>query len=103
MNTILFALKLLIASNISPTFVDRVEDNNVAVVCSADACATVPTVRKHGGLREGQAIDGCETVKRGDGTSAVVCGGSVRAFIGMDGTRHANPYAVPAADDCAVY
>jgi hypothetical protein len=51
-----------------------------------------PTVEGRKGLKEGQRI-GCETVgPRLDGTSVVICGGSVAAYIDIDGSRRANPY-----------
>lgn len=141
MTTIVFVLKMLILTANPSLTVDRVEADYrpIAVVCTADACVNVPTVRSKGGLREGQtiarkvtpedvcraaAVDydasecdglnahlasnpearafwyanngnaalGCETFTRGDGTGAVVCQGHTVAFVGVDGTRHANPY-----------
>ncbi len=94
MNTILFALKLMMLSNVSTVIVDRVEDNNVAVIeLSAGNMMTMPTVDGTGGLREGQVISSCETVgPRLDGTKVVICAGHVAAYIDVDGSRRANPY-----------
>jgi len=110
MTSIIFVLKLMMLTSVpsaATVQVDRVESDygRMAVVCvDGDCRMVIPTVAvKRGGLREDQTINACETVKRGDGTSAIICGGSVKAFIGVDGTRHANPYAIPANEDCAVY
>lgn len=94
MTTILFTLKLMMLANVSEVVIDRVEDNNVAVVCVGTDCTrTIATVDGPGGLREGQTISTCETVgPRLDGTKVVICGGRVAAYIDIDGARRANPY-----------
>ena len=94
MNTILFTLKLMMLANVSGVVIDRVEDNNVAVVCAGTDCSrTIATVEGNGGLHEGQVITTCETVgPRLDGTKVVICNGHVAAYIDVDGSRRANPY-----------
>lgn len=93
--SILFVLKMLILTANPSLTVDRVESDRapIAVVCSDESCVNVPTVRGKGGLREGQAFNACETVgPRLDGTSVVICGGHVAAYIDIDGARRENPY-----------
>jgi hypothetical protein len=97
MNTILFALKLMILTGNSTVYVDRVESDYgyQAVICAGTDCTTVlPTVAPSaGGLHEGQKVTTCETVgPRLDGTRVEICNGSVAAFIRADGSRLANPY-----------
>lgn len=41
-------------------FVDRVEDNHMAVVCVVDTCANVRTTAHRGGLREGTTVRATE-------------------------------------------
>jgi len=107
MNSIIFALRMLALTSMDSATVDRVESDRgfMAVVCDSAKCENVPTVApRKGGLVEGAQL-GCETFTRGDGTRAVVCQGRTVAFIGVDGTRHANPYASAAtiANDCETY
>jgi hypothetical protein len=94
MTTILFTLKLMMLANVSEVIVDRVEDNNVAVLCVGTDCTrTIATVDGNGGLREGQQVSTCETVgPRLDGTKVVICAGRAAAYIDTDGSRRANPY-----------
>lgn len=89
--SVLFFVSL--SSGADSAFVDRVENegNVTAYVEVNGEIAEFPTVSGKGGLREGQRI-GCETHKRLDGTSAVVCSGHVVAYIDIDGSRRANPY-----------
>lgn len=54
--------------------------------------ASNPEARALWYANNGNAQLGCETFTRGDGTRAVVCQGHTVAFVGTDGTRHANPY-----------
>jgi hypothetical protein len=89
-----------VAGNVDSVFVDQV-DSNVAVIevvtgAGPEDWTTVemPTVAGKRGLHEGQRI-GCETVgPRLDGTRVIVCGGSVAAYIDIDGSRRGNPYYV---------
>lgn len=96
MNTILFALKLLMLTGSTEVIVDRVESDysNIAVVCTDAGCFDMQTVSPaRGGLAESQVVSACETVgPRLDGTKVVICAGHVAAYIDTDGSRRANPY-----------